>query len=143
MSRGGGGTPQGMEMAMAKTMKKKTASRGGANGSKAGSKSKKITAASKPRTKSELYSTIAEATELSKKQVAAVFDTLAQILAADLNKGHVVNVGGLMKVTVTRKPATKEREGINPFTGEKQIFKAKPARNVVKIRPLKSLKSMV
>lgn len=87
--------------------------------------------------------TIAEATELTKKQVASVFDTLGQVLAADLAKGHVVNVGGLMKVTVTRKPATKEREGINPFTGEKQIFKAKPARNVVKVRPLKTLKSMV
>ncbi len=130
-------------MAMAKTMKKKTAGKGGMNGTRSAGKPKKITAASKPRTKSELYSTIAEATELTKKQVASVFDTLGQVLAADLAKGHVVNVGGLMKVTVTRKPATKEREGINPFTGEKQIFKAKPARNVVKVRPLKTLKSMV
>jgi nucleoid DNA-binding protein len=48
-----------------------------------------------------------------------------------------------MKVTVVRKPATKARKGINPFTGEETIFKAKPARNVVKIRPLKNLKDMV
>jgi hypothetical protein len=41
-----------------------------------------------------------------------------------------------------RKPATKERKGINPFTGQEQIFKAKPARNVVKIRPLKAMKDM-
>ena len=128
---------------MAKTMKKKTAKAGGMNGKS--SKPKKNAAAQKVRTKSELFGTIAEQTELTKKQVASVFDVMAQILQADLNKGGpgVVNVAGLMKVTVTRKPATKEREGINPFTGEKTIFKAKPARNVVKIRPLKTLKAMV
>jgi len=48
-----------------------------------------------------------------------------------------------MKLTVVRKPATKARKGINPFTGEETMFKAKPARNVVKIRPLKNLKDMV
>ncbi len=48
-----------------------------------------------------------------------------------------------MKLTVLRKPATKARKGINPFTGEETTFKAKPARNVVKIRPLKNLKDMV
>jgi hypothetical protein len=48
-----------------------------------------------------------------------------------------------MKLVVQRKPATKARRGINPFTGEETIFKAKPARNVVKIRPLKNLKDMV
>ena len=69
---------------------------------------------------------------------------MGQIIAADLSKGAgVVNIAGLMKVTVTRKPATKEREGINPFTKEKITIKAKPARNVVKVRPLKTLKSMV
>ena len=52
-------------------------------------------------------------------------------------------VPGLMKVKVIRKPATKEREGINPFTKEPTIFKAKPARNVVKVAPLKALKEMV
>ena len=48
-----------------------------------------------------------------------------------------------MKIKVVRKPATEEREGINPFTKEKTIFKAMPARNVVKISPLKGLKDMV
>ena len=48
-----------------------------------------------------------------------------------------------MKITVVRKPATEERPGINPFTKEETIFKAKPARNVVKITPLKGLKDMV
>jgi len=49
----------------------------------------------------------------------------------------------MMKVTVQRKPATKARKGINPFTKEPTIFKAKPARNVVKVRPMKGLKDLV
>jgi nucleoid DNA-binding protein len=48
-----------------------------------------------------------------------------------------------MKIEVKRKPATKARKGINPFTDEETVFKAKPARNVVKIRPLKQMKGMV
>lgn len=108
-------------------------------------KPKKITAAAKPRSKGEFYSTIAASTELSRKQVASVFDTMAKVLAADLGKGGpgVCNVAGLMKVTVVHKPATKARKGINPFTKQETIFKAKPARNVIKVRPLKALKSMV
>ena len=87
----------------------------------------------------------AEHVGISKKEVAAVFETMGAMMAADLKKGNagVFNVPGLMKVTVQRKPATKARKGINPFTGEPTIFKAKPARNVVKVRPLKGLKDMV
>jgi nucleoid DNA-binding protein len=48
-----------------------------------------------------------------------------------------------MKIEVKKKPATKARKGINPFTGEATVFKAKPARKVVKIRPLKKMKDMV
>ena len=55
----------------------------------------------------------------------------------------IYTIPGLMKLTVVRKPATKARKGINPFTGEETVFKAKPARNVIKIRPLKNLKDMV
>jgi nucleoid DNA-binding protein len=105
----------------------------------------KISAASKPRSKGEFFRTIADATQLPRKQVVAVFETMGRILAADLSKGGpgICNVAGLMKVTVVRKPATKARKGINPFTKEEVMFKAKPARNVVKVRPLKSLKGMV
>jgi nucleoid DNA-binding protein len=111
---------------------------------KTNSKLKKISPASKPRTKGEFYSTIAEATELSRKQVASVFDAMGQVLAADLGKGpKVCNIAGLMKVTVVHKPATKARKGINPFTKQETMFKAKPARNVVKVRPLKALKALV
>jgi nucleoid DNA-binding protein len=55
----------------------------------------------------------------------------------------VFTIPGLCKIVVQRKPATKERQGINPFTGEETTFKAKPARNVIKVRPLKNLKDMV
>ena len=48
-----------------------------------------------------------------------------------------------MKIKVVRKPATKSRKGTNPFTGEAMIFKAKPARKVVKVLALKGLKEMV
>jgi len=106
----------------------------------------KITGAKgKARSKSEVYGAIADQVGISKKEVAAVFDTMGQMIAADLKKGNaeVFNVPGLMKVLVQRKPATKARKGINPFTGEPTTFKAKPARNVVKVRPLKGLKDMV
>ena len=106
----------------------------------------KITGAKgKPRSKSDVQATIAEHVGISKKEVAAVFDTMGQLIAADLSKGNAgtFNVPGLMKVSVQRKPATKARQGINPFTGEMTTFKAKPARNVIKVRPLKALKDMV
>lgn len=117
----------------------------GSTKSSGSSKPKKIPPASKPRSKSEILNVISEQTELSRKQVAAVFDSLGRVLAADLGKGGpgMANVPGMMKVVVVRKPATKAREGINPFTKQQQMFKAKPARNVVKIRALKALKDMV
>ncbi len=106
---------------------------------------KAATAGKKALTKSEIYSTIAEKNELSRKQVGAVFDSLAGLIGANLGKKGpgIFTVPGLLKLKVVRKPATKEREGVNPFTGEKMIFKAKPARNVVKALPLKNLKAMV
>jgi len=101
--------------------------------------------AAKPATKSEILVNIASATELSRKQVSAVFDALsAQIQNAVGKKGPgVFAVPGLMKITVIQKPATKARKGINPFTKQEQMFKAKPARKVLKIRPLKALKDFV
>ena len=101
--------------------------------------------ANKPMTKSEVTNALAEATGLSRKEVNSFFDELSGIIAKNLGKSGpgVFNVPGLMKILVQRKPATKERKGINPFTGEETVFKAKPARNVVKVRPLKNLKEMV
>jgi len=102
-------------------------------------------ASAKPMTKSEIVSGIADATGLTKKDVNSVFEAMAAQIQKSLGRSGagVYTVPALMKLIVQRKPATKARKGINPFTGEETIFKAKPARNVVKIRPLKSLKDMV
>ncbi len=101
-------------------------------------------AAAKPPTKTEVFSPIAEATGLSKRDVSNVFDALSdQIKKAVGSRGpKTFTIHGIAKIVVQHKPATKERQGTNPFTGEPTTFKAKPARNVVKIRPLKKLKDM-
>jgi nucleoid DNA-binding protein len=98
----------------------------------------------KPATKSEILANVAQATELSRKQVASVVDALtAEIKSAVGKKGPgVFSMPGLFKIMVVKKPATPKRKGINPFTKQEQIFAAKPARNVVKVRPLKALKDM-
>ena len=98
--------------------------------------------AKKAATKSEILTNIATATKLSRKQVGSVFDALAQQIKSAVGKKGpgVFAVPGLMKIVVIHKPATKARKGINPFTKEEQMFKAKPARKVIKVRPLKALK---
>jgi nucleoid DNA-binding protein len=98
----------------------------------------------KPTSKSEILAAISEKTNLKRKDVVAVFDTLKELIERDLTKGPgIFNVVGLMKIKVVRKPATPARKGINPFTKEEVMFKAKPARNVVKIQALKTLKELV
>ncbi|HEY3245385.1 MAG TPA: HU family DNA-binding protein [Phycisphaerae bacterium] len=100
---------------------------------------------SKSRTKSSTYAELAESTGLSRKQVGSVFDALGGLIKKDLSKKGpgIFTVPGLMKITIVNKPATKAREGINPFTKEPMMFKAKPARKVVRVRPLRGLKDMV
>lgn len=125
-----------------KKASKKTAKKTAA---RAGAKPAKITAAKGNRTKSEVYGILADHAGITKKEVAQVFDTMGQLIKADLSKAGPgsFNVPGMMKVVVQRKKAVPKRKGINPFTGEEQWFKAKPARNVVKVRPLKGLKDLV
>jgi len=112
---------------------------------KKASKKKASAAVKKPPTKSEIMSSIAETTELSRKEVASVFEALEGIIQDNLKaRGPgMFSIPGLMKIRVIKKPATKARKGINPFTKEETIFKAKPARKVVKVLPLKGLKDMV
>jgi nucleoid DNA-binding protein len=105
---------------------------------------KKITPAKEAMNKTQIMTHIAEKTGLAKKEVVSVFEELGHIIESHVKKravGHFT-VPGLMKVKVVRKPATKARKGINPFTKEPTVFKAKPARNVVKVLPLKKLKEM-
>ena len=108
---------------------------------------KKVAAAAvnKPPTKSEILNHISGETELSRKQVSAVLDSLAGLIEKNVKaRGPgLFNLPGLLKIKVIKKPATKARKGINPFTGEETVFKAKPARKVVKVLPLKGLKDMV
>jgi nucleoid DNA-binding protein len=106
---------------------------------------RKITAIRKPMTKSGITAEISDKTGLTKKQVSSVLDEMTILIERHIKKGGAgqFSLPGLMKVEVKRKPATKARKGINPFTGEETVFKAKPARNVVKIRPLKKVKDMV
>lgn len=101
--------------------------------------------ASKPVTKAEIYTQLSEKTGLSRKQVASVFDGLSELIEKELGKKGpgLFIVPGLLKLKVVRKPATKEKKGINPFTKEEITIKAKPPRNVVKAVPLKALKDLV
>lgn len=94
-------------------------------------------------TKSEIVAQICKDTELSRKQVASVFDSLSGIVKKSLRGPGLFTLPGLLKMKVVKKPATKAREGINPFTKEKMIFKAKPASKKVKVLPLKTLKAFV
>jgi len=106
---------------------------------------KKASNANKPPTKSEVLNHISSDTGLTRKEVAAVFESLGGMISKNLSSRGpgLFNVVGMMKIKVVKKPATKERRGINPFTGEETTFKAKPARKVVKVQPLKALKDMV
>jgi nucleoid DNA-binding protein len=124
-------------MAAAKSAKKAT--------TKKQAPAKNLLSAKTAMTKSAILDEIAGNTGLTKKQVSSVFDELTTLIERHIKKGAVGQFAlpGLMKIEVKRKPATKARKGINPFTGEETVFKARAARNVVKIRPLKKMKDMV
>lgn len=104
-------------------------------------------ASTKPKapSKSEVLNSLSEKTGLSRKQVGTILTELGSLISKSLGKKGpgLFTVHGLMKLRVVRKPATKARKGINPFTGQETMFKAKPARNVVKISAMKALKDMV
>jgi len=94
-------------------------------------------------TKAEILAQISKDTELSKRQVGEVFESLNGIIRKSLRGAGLFTMPGLVKMKVVKKPATKAREGVNPFTGEKMTFKAKPASKKVRVMPLKNLKEMV
>ena len=94
-------------------------------------------------TKSQLIEKIAQLRELAKKDVKGMMEALAEVGYKELKKNGVFVVPGFAKFVVIKKPATKARKGINPFTKEPTIFKAKPARKVIKARPVKAAKDAV
>jgi DNA-binding protein HU-beta len=81
--------------------------------------------------------------KLARKDVKAVIESLAEIGYKELNKSGAFVLPGFAKFVVVKKPATKERSGINPFTKEPMIFKAKPARKIVRARPVKAIQAAV
>lgn len=109
---------------------------------KAPAAKKAATALQQKLTKSQIVASVAESTGLSKKQVGSVMDELDTLIERSIKKRSVgeFTFPGIMKITTVKKPARKARKGINPFTGEETVFKAKPASIAVKIRPLKKLK---
>jgi nucleoid DNA-binding protein len=95
----------------------------------------------KQLTKSELIEKITgENTDLTKRQVKGVLESLTSIGYKELKKSGVFLVPGFAKFVVIKKPATKARKGINPFTKEPTVFKAKPARKIIRARPVKAAK---
>lgn len=93
-------------------------------------------------TKSGLAAHIADTTGVAAKDVRAVLACLEATVAASVSKkgAGAFTLPGLLKISAVQVPAKKARKGINPFTGEEQMFKAKPASVKVKVRPLKKLK---
>jgi DNA-binding protein HU-beta len=98
----------------------------------------------KVMTKSELIEAITtQHAELTKSDVKGVLETLATVGYKELKKAGVFLVPGFAKFVVIKKPATKARKGINPFTKEPTVFKARPARKIIKARPVKAAKDAV
>jgi len=126
-------------------MAKKAAPKGAESKSSGNGGSDKSGGRAKSATKGDIYAHIAEKTNLSKKEVAAVFEGLTDLVGRELGKKGpgVFVVPGLLKLKVVRRPATKAKQGVNPFTKEPMTIKAKPARNVVKAVPMKALKELV
>jgi nucleoid DNA-binding protein len=93
-------------------------------------------------TKSQILASIADSTGLTKKQVSSVTEAYDELIERSLRKRGIgeFTIPGMMKITTVKKPARKARKGINPFTKEEQMFKAKPASIAVKVRPLKKMK---
>jgi nucleoid DNA-binding protein len=126
-----------------KAAKKKAPARKKAPAKKKAAPAKKATPALKAKmTKSQIVGSIADSTGLSKKQVADVMGEMETLIERSIKKRSVgeFTLPGLMKITTVKKPARKARKGINPFTGEETMFKAKPASVAVKVRPLKKMK---
>ena len=96
-------------------------------------------------TKSQIIQAIADAhkDKLARKDVAGVLQSLANVGYKELKKNGVFVVPGFAKFVVIKKAATKARKGKNPFTGEEMMFKAKPARKIVRARPVKAAKDAV
>ena len=129
-------------MAIKKAAPKKAAAKAKVSAPASAAPKRKTTVISEKMTKTQILTEIAENTSLSRKQVGDVLVELEALIERSIKKRALgeFTIPGLMKITTVKKPATKARKGINPFTGEETMFKAKPASVAVKVRPLKKLK---
>lgn len=131
--------------ASAKKVTKRAVSRATSKkASKTKASSGSVSVGRKPFTKSQFIATICDHTGISRKEVVGVLESISSIINAHVQKQgpEIFSWPGMFKIQVIKKPATKARQGINPFTGETMLFKAKPASRRIKIRALKQLKSM-
>merc|ERR1719463_965884 len=89
------------------------------------------------------FAAVAETTELKAKQVKAVVTSYLELAAGELKKNGKFKFGGVLNMKLKKKPAVAARKGVNPFTKEPCVFKAKPASKTVKVFPMKKLKEMI
>merc|ERR1719230_784728 len=89
------------------------------------------------------YSSVAETAGLKPKDVKAAVEGLVAVAAAQLKKSGSFKVAGMLNLKLKVRPATKARKGVNPFTKEPCVFKAKPASKTVRVVPMKKLKELV
>lgn len=129
-------------MAIRKTTKKAPTKKAAVKAAPVKAPVKKIPTIREKMTKTQITASIADSTGLSKKQVGDVLAELETLIEGSIKKRAIgeFTLPGLMKITTVKKPAVKARKGVNPFTGEETMFKAKPASVAVKVRPLKKLK---
>lgn len=132
-------------MAVKKASRMKRKSGNGKNAASTKMASKKMPTFKDPVSKSNMIRTITDVTAVSKKDVVAVLECLTQVIEKHVRSGGpgIFVMPGLMKISVVKKPARAARKGVNPFTGEEIMIKAKPAYKAVKIKALKKLKEMV
>merc|ERR1712176_1082523 len=94
-------------------------------------------------TASGAYSSVAESAGLKPKDVKAAVEGLLSVAADQLKKNGSFRFGGVLNLKLKKKPATPARKGVNPFTKEPCVFKAKPASKTVRVLPMKKFKLMV
>ncbi len=136
---------RGTKTKVQKTVKAKTTSTADRGNFDTVSIDKVAQGTEKARSKSDIMRILSETTGLAKKDVHRILERLSQLINLDIGKKGpgIFTLPGLVKIVRIMKPATKARKGVNPFTGQETVFKAKPARNIVKVRALKGLKEMV
>ena len=104
---------------------------------------KKLPTIKDPLSKSALIKTITDCTSLGKKDVVSVMDTFTKLIEKHVTGPGKFVLPGVLKITVVKKPARPARKGVNPFTGEEIMIKAKPAYKAIKIKALKKFKELV